>query len=232
MHRPAFLVLAAGFVLALAAPVQGDSLVLRTGKSLRIEALECDPQVCRARVAGGEVVLAAADIVRVEADEVVDPEPPAPAPLPPGSTRPRTPRSIEAIVAESARTFALPVSLVRAVARAESAFRSEAVSPKGAIGVMQLMPDTARRLGVKDAFDPEENIPAGARLLRQLLEKYEGRVAEALAAYNAGEGAVARHQGVPPYRETRGYIRKVVKDFNRSGGATEATPRPKPEPRP
>lgn len=229
MHRLRVLALTVGPSLLVTSPVSGDSLVLRTGKSLRIESLECDAQACRARVAGGEVVLSPADIVRVDADEIVDPEPAPPAPN--GSATQRSPRSIEEIVAESARAFALPISLVRAVARAESAFRSDAVSPKGALGVMQLMPDTARRLGVKDAFDPEENIPAGARLLRQLLEKYEGRVAEALAAYNAGEGAVARHQGVPPYRETRGYIRKVVKDFNRNGGAA-ATATPKPESRP
>ena len=110
----------------------------------------------------------------------------------------------------------MPVSLVRAVARAESAMSRRAVSVKGASGVMQLMPDTARELGVSDVFDAAQNIDAGTRLLRRHLEKYEGRVAEALAAYNAGAGAVARHKGVPPYRETRGYIRKIVKDFERA----------------
>lgn len=229
MPSPRLLVLAAGSLLVAAAPLSADHLVLRSGKTLRIESLECDALACRAGLAGGEVVLAPADILRVDADEIVDPEPAAP--VPPGAGR-RAPRSIEEIVADAARAYALPLSLVRAVARAESAFRPEAVSPKGAMGVMQLMPDTARGLGVKDAFDPEENIPAGAKLLRRLLEKYEGRVAEALAAYNAGEGAVARHQGVPPYRETRGYIRKIVKDFNRSGGAAAPAATPKPEPRP
>ena len=118
----------------------------------------------------------------------------------------------------------LPRSLVRAVARAESAIEPAAVSPKGAQGVMQLMPGTAKELGVQNAFDAAENIDAGARLLRQLLEKYDGRVAEALAAYNAGPGAVARHKGVPPYRETRGYIRKVVKDFEKA--EKKAPPKP------
>jgi soluble lytic murein transglycosylase-like protein len=120
------------------------------------------------------------------------------------------------MVADAARKYALPRSLVRAVARAESDFDAAAISPRGAQGVMQLMPGTARDLGVQNALDPAENIDAGARLLRRLLEVYEGRVAEALAAYNAGPGAVARHQGVPPYRETRGYIRKVVKEFEKA----------------
>jgi soluble lytic murein transglycosylase-like protein len=119
------------------------------------------------------------------------------------------------MVADAARKYALPRSLVRAVARAESDFDAAAISPRGAQGVMQLMPGTARDLGVQNALDPAENIDAGARLLRRLLEVYEGRVAEALAAYNAGPGAVARHQGVPPYRETRGYIRKVVNEFEK-----------------
>lgn len=231
MPNPRLLVLAAGSLLLVVPPLSADQLVLRSGKTLRIESLECDAVACRAGLKGGEVVLAPADILRVDADEIVDPEPAAP--VLPGSAR-RTSRSIEEIVADAARMYALPISLVRAVARAESAFRPDAVSPKGAMGVMQLMPDTARGLGVKDAFDPEENIPAGAKLLRRLLEKYEGRVAEALAAYNAGEGAVARHQGVPPYRETRGYIRKIVKDFHRNEGAAATAPpvaTPKPEPR-
>jgi hypothetical protein len=195
-----------------------DTLLLRAGKTLKITALTCDPKTCKAELFGGEVELAAAEILSVEPDEVVDVEPVGTAPLPAAvPARPDgTNRSIDQMVVDAARKYALPRSLVRAVARAESAFNPAAVSAKGAQGVMQLMPGTARELGVRNAFDPAENIDAGARLLRLLLEKYDGRVAEALAAYNAGQGAVTRHKGVPPYRETRGYIRRIVKDFEKA----------------
>jgi hypothetical protein len=192
-----------------------DSLVLRAGKVLKIESLACEAGACVAAVTGGEIEIRAEDVVSVEPDEEVDPAEVTAAPEPaPGESAERwTAESLEALVVRSARRYALPRSLVRAVARAESAFDTAAVSTKGAQGVMQLMPATARELGVRDAFDPAENIDAGARLLRQLLEKYEGRLAEALAAYNAGPGAVARHRGVPPFKETRRYVRRVVKDF-------------------
>lgn len=199
-----------------------DTLYLRAGKTLKIEALSCDGSACVATVRGGGVEVRAIDVARVEADEEVDAEP-ATAPAAPGGAVDSAPRTIEQMVGEAARRYALPRSLVRAVARAESALNPAAVSPKGAQGVMQLMPGTARDLGVENAFDPAQNIDAGARLLRQLLERYEGRVAEALAAYNAGPGAVAKHGGVPPYRETRGYIRKVVKDYEKAEQA--AAPR-------
>ncbi len=201
-----------------------DTLHLRAGKTLKIEALSCDASSCVATLKGGDVEVRPIDIERVEPDEEVDVDPIPPASDAKGRVAPPPP-TIEQMVTEAARRYALPRSLVRAVAGAESSLDPAAISPKGAAGVMQLMPATARELGVRNAFDPAESIDAGARLLRQLLEKYEGRVAEALAAYNAGVGAVARHRGVPPYRETRGYIRRVVKDFEtaeKQGGSTRA----------
>lgn len=209
--RPVFLaaVLFLGSSAAFA-----DTLYLRSGKTLKIEALSCTASACVATLKGGDIELRPIDVERVEPDEEVDAEPVAETPPPTAGDAP--PRTIEQLVEAAAHRYALPRSLVRAVARAESAFDPAAVSPKGAQGVMQLMPGTAKELGVSNAFDPAQNIDAGARLLRQLLEKYQGRVAEALAAYNAGAGAVAKHNGVPPYRETRGYIRKVVREFERS----------------
>lgn len=193
-----------------------DTLFLRAGKTLKIEYLSCDSRTCVARVRGGEVEVRAGDVLGVEPDEEVESESAGdPASDSEATVDGRAERTIDQMVADAARKYALPRSLVRAVARVESNFDADAVSPRGAQGVMQLMPGTARELGVRDALDPAENIDAGARLLRRLLEAYEGRVAEALAAYNAGPGAVARHRGVPPYRETRGYIRKVVKEFEK-----------------
>ena len=117
------------------------------------------------------------------------------------------------IAAAAARRHGLDPELVVAVVAVESGFRPEAVSPKGAQGLMQLMPRTAASLGVEDALDPVQNLDGGARHLGQLLTLYGGDVARALAAYNAGEGAVQRHGGVPPYRETRAYVRKVLERY-------------------
>lgn len=99
--------------------------------------------------------------------------------------------------------------LIRAVIQAESAFDPLALSARGACGLMQLMPGTARRFGVIDCFDARENIHAGTRYLKLLLARFDGSIPLSVAAYNAGEGAVARHGGIPPYRQTRAYVRRV-----------------------
>ncbi|NIM01267.1 MAG: transglycosylase SLT domain-containing protein [Acidobacteria bacterium] len=104
---------------------------------------------------------------------------------------------------------AVSADLIKAVALVESGFTETARSPKGALGLMQLMPATARRYGVTNPFDPHENLQAGARHLGSLLDRYDGDLTLTLAAYNAGSGAVRRYGGVPPYRETRDYIRKI-----------------------
>jgi hypothetical protein len=109
----------------------------------------------------------------------------------------------------AARKHGVDDAWLRAIAHAESGFDPRAVSPKGALGVMQLMPDTVRAYGVADAFSPVQSIDAGARHLRMLLRRYHGDLTLAAAAYNAGTGAVARHGGVPPYRETQAYVAKV-----------------------
>lgn len=113
------------------------------------------------------------------------------------------------LVLEHARRQSIRPELVKAVIQVESGFNPLARSPKGAMGLMQLMPTTARELGVSDPFDPAENIRGGTIYLRQLLDKYSGSVELALAAYNAGSTAVDRYGKVPPYRETRNYVKKV-----------------------
>jgi hypothetical protein len=112
-------------------------------------------------------------------------------------------------IASAAALYNVDIALVRAVIQTESQFDHLAVSSVGARGLMQLMPATALRFGVTDSFDPRQNIFAGTRYLRLLLDMFQGDVVLATAAYNAGEGAVSRYGGVPPYRETQGYVRKI-----------------------
>jgi soluble lytic murein transglycosylase-like protein len=113
-------------------------------------------------------------------------------------------------IGEIAARHGVAADLVEAVIRAESAFNPRAVSSKGAQGLMQLMPRTASSLGVRNAFDPRENIDGGVRHLRYLLDRYPGNVPLALAAYNAGEKAVDLHRGIPPYAETQQYVQKIL----------------------
>lgn len=113
-------------------------------------------------------------------------------------------------IQEIARQHGVSPALIEAVVRTESGFDPTAVSPRGAGGLMQLMPQTASALGVLDRFDPRDNIRGGVRHLRHLLARYDGSVALALAAYNAGEGAVDTYRGIPPYPETQQYVRRVL----------------------
>jgi hypothetical protein len=203
-------------VFALLTPLwASDTAVLVSGQRIEADRIERDGERYILHIGGGRIELDAAEVASVEHV----PEPPVEAPEAVVETPKRvlTPREL---VTEAARRPGLPPEFVHSVAMTESAYRTDAVSPKGAIGVMQLMPGTARYLQA-DPHDVEQNIDAGTRLLRELLLKYRDHpdpVRRALAAYNAGEGAVQRHNGVPPFRETQNYIEKVLEKYWKQAG--------------
>ena len=136
---------------------------------------------------------------------------PAPAPVPPAQ--------IDAMVSQNAATWQVDPALIKAVIANESGFNANATSKVGAQGLMQLMPATAASLGVRDAYDPSQNVAGGARYLRGLLDRFGGDKRLAIAAYNAGPGAVEKYGDVPPYAETRNYVQNVLASFDKYGGA-------------
>jgi soluble lytic murein transglycosylase-like protein len=137
-----------------------------------------------------------------------------PATLPPAL-------DLDQVVTSASATYHLDPDLVNSVIHAESGFNTHAVSPKGAQGLMQLMPQTASHLGVANPFDPQANVVGGSRYLRELLERYHFDLIKALAAYNAGPQRVEQYQGVPPYSETRAYVARIVHEYNRKKIAQE-----------
>jgi soluble lytic murein transglycosylase-like protein len=143
------------------------------------------------------------------------------------AAQPVTPRVPSAGLVETVDRIAqqnqLSASLVHSVIQVESNYDPNAISPKGALGLMQLIPSTARRFGVSDVFDPADNIQGGARYLKYLLGLYKGDEALALAAYNAGEGAVSRYGGMPPYPETQDYVAKVRRRLAGKAAETAAS---------
>lgn len=208
----------AAILLLLLCPAltAAEIAVLHTGFRMKADKVQCGSDVCVLHEGAGRIELDAALVARVE----VEPGEPRPNELPPtvqpaAAAAPKVARTPRELIDAMAALNGLPPEIVHSVAQVESAYQTNAVSPKGAIGVMQLMPSTAKQLNA-DPHDPEQNIAAGTMLLRDLLLKYENDpnpVRRALAAYNAGPGAVSKYDGVPPYRETQLYVEKVLSRY-------------------
>lgn len=202
-----FLSLAASFTLFLQPSFGRESVCLTNGFCLEADSHTLRDQTLIVQRGQGSMEFPAGQVAQIAA------LPPLADPTPAASL---TPAAINAedVLARAARAQGLEPEFVRSVARAESGFHQDAVSVKGAIGLMQLMPATASELGV-DARRAEQNAQGGAKFLRELLLRYHGDAALALAAYNAGPGAVERYKGVPPYAETRRYIVRVLTEYTR-----------------
>jgi soluble lytic murein transglycosylase-like protein len=181
-----------------------------------------DAQIYAGEAANGSVVLsnfqsdAASAVIVAAPPEPMVPAPvaaaSAPAALAPSLTSPPAlPLRYHAVIMAAAREHRVSPSLIAAVAAAESGFDARAVSPKGARGLMQLMPETARRFQVGNSFSPEQNVRGGAAYLRWLIDRFAGDLVQVLAAYNAGEQAVERAGGVPPFAETQAYVPRVLR---------------------
>ena len=200
-------------LLAVSIPGFGAEVaVLRNGFSIRHERREIEGSVTRLYMgadASGFVDVPSSEIDHFEPDVPIQPIQPAPAAPAP------EPQPLPDLVTSTSRRYHLDPDLVNSVIHAESDFNPHAISPKGAQGLMQLMPETSLRLGVRNAFDPGANVDGGTRYLRELLVRYNFDMVKALAAYNAGPERVERYAGVPPYPETRAYVARIVRDFNR-----------------
>ncbi|OQA07160.1 MAG: Soluble lytic murein transglycosylase precursor [bacterium ADurb.Bin374] len=146
-----------------------------------------------------------------------------PLPVPAKNTRAIDPEQYLSLIDKYAAKYGIDPALVKQVIAVESGYDEQSVSDKGALGLMQLMPETARELGVTNPFDPEENISGGTRYLAQLLKQNGGNLRLALASYNAGPGAVRQFGGVPPFPETRSFVRKVLSGYEKAGGTGEDT---------
>uniref|UniRef100_Q02BZ6 Lytic transglycosylase, catalytic n=1 Tax=Solibacter usitatus (strain Ellin6076) TaxID=234267 RepID=Q02BZ6_SOLUE len=205
------------FTLAATTAFAGEYAVLASGARLHIDRHEADGAIVRLYYGSGFAEMNLSSLRGFEEDGLVAPPPaiiPDASPPPEVAVRPPATTPLE-LADAAADKYGLPRELVRSVMAAESGMAPGAVSPKGAIGLMQLMPETAHVLGA-NPYDPAQNVDAGARYLRDLLEKYNYGLRHALAAYNAGPGAVDKYNGIPPYRETIDYISRIEKKLKSS----------------
>lgn len=204
------------FLAITSSALAGEYVVLSTGFSIHADSHEIDGDVIRLQTSQGAIEFPASTVTAIEKEEYTPPPPPSPQPRA-GTAQTQPELTPQELITRAAIQAGLPPELVHSIARAESAYHADAVSPKGAIGLMQLMPNTAAELNA-NPYDPAQNAEAGARYLRELLLKYESdphQVLKAIAAYNAGPAAVDKYKGIPPYAETIEYVRRVLREYER-----------------
>jgi soluble lytic murein transglycosylase-like protein len=212
------------FVAVALVAQAGEFVVLSNGFRIHADSHTADGPVIRLQTSQGAIEIQASTVAAFEPEDYSAPvyAPAAVAPVAaPAIAIALTPQEL---VTRAALHAGLPPAIVRSVARAESGYREDAISPKGAIGLMQLMPKTAAELDA-DPRDPEQNADAGARYLRDLLQKYENdphQVSKAVAAYNAGPAAVDKYHGIPPYPETIQYVNRVLKQYEKEQAKQKA----------
>jgi soluble lytic murein transglycosylase-like protein len=211
------ILLGVAILFASAMPARAELVYFASGRALSVKAIRSNGSnfILYLR-GGGQIECDQVLITKVEPDEVEYPDEVLDA-LPFAKSlreAPAVPEQYRALVETTARTYGVDPRLVGALIQVESAYHSRATSPKGAKGLMQLMPATGRQYGALDLYDPKINIDAGVRHLKSLLSRYE--LPLALAAYNAGAGAVEKFNGIPPFRETQDYVARILRLFKRS----------------
>jgi soluble lytic murein transglycosylase-like protein len=217
MNKTSAIILTAWAVLGISVPARAELVFFASGRSMSVKGHRTEgTSIVLMLRAGGEIVCDPATVARIAPDEVPYPEP-EPETAPPAAVEAvaplLSPVPYGEIIDKVAKEQQVDAKLVRAVIQVESAYNERARSKKGAMGLMQLMPATARQYAVADPYDPESNIEAGIKHLKSLLDRLPVNLA--IAAYNAGEAAVQRFRGVPPYPETRDYVAKVLSLISR-----------------
>ncbi len=206
-------------LLLLAAPaLRAEYIVLRSGLRLKVTGYQLVGDKYRLQMTGGKLEIAAAEVVTIEPEDSFGP---------PATVQVASQPLYRDLVEASAKKYNMDADLITSVIAVESNFDPKAVSRKNARGLMQLLPETAAQLGVKNIDDPAENIDGGTRYLRFLLQKYNNDLSLALAAYNAGPDKVQLYDAVPPYSETISYVRRVKRGYDKSKSKPPAkTPAP------